>query len=161
MPNKEATQEIVQALEQIVDGGCLDIDRVWSKDPESEKDSHVYLRSSVLEGPIEIETYDPDGTMCRWLEAMDAIAENNGFYPKPMALSVISNAMEDHDKLTTLMDDNASIEKVAMRLTMEVGDECFSGLNIVLTFIIYQRDKDDVLVGIHLLDLFAYDTAES
>ena len=29
------------------------------------------------------------------------------------------------------------------------------------TFIIYRRDSEGVLCGVHLLDLFAYDTAES
>ena len=154
------SQEMVQALEQIIDGGTLTIEQVWSSE-EAEQEYQLFLSSSVLEGAMEIEPDDEGYTMYEWLEAMVAIAENNGFQPKPLATSIIATAMDDHEKLTTILDDDDRVEMAVMRLTMEVGEECFSGMNISLSFIIYRRDSEGVLCGVHLLDLFAYDTAES
>ena len=108
---------------------------------------------------MEIDDATTDTTMYQWLEAMEAIAENNGFQPKPLATSIIATAMDDHEKLTAILDDDDRVEMAVMRLTMEVGEECFSGMNISLSFIIYRRDSEGVLCGVHLLDLFAYDAA--
>lgn len=155
------SQEMVQALEQIIDGGCLYIDQVWFKDLEDGPSPSFYINSSVLEGAMEIDDATTDTTMYQWLEAMEAIAENNGFQPKPLATTIIATAMDDHEKLTTILDDDDRVEMAVMRLTMEVGEECFSGMNISLSFIIYRRDSEGVLCGVHLLDLFAYDTAGS
>ena len=154
------SQEMVQALEQIIDGGTLTIEQVWSSE-EAEQEYQLFLSSSVLEGAMEIDDATTDTTMYQWLEAMEAIAENNGFQPKPLATSIIATAMDDHEKLTAILDDDDRVEMAVMRLTMEVGEECFSGMNISLSFIIYRRDSEGVLCGVHLLDLFAYDTAES
>ena len=160
MSQQDTYQEMVQALEQIVDGGVLSIDQVWFKETGEDITPRFYLNSSVLEGAMEMDEDTSDTTMYQWLEAMEAIAQNNGFEPKPLAISAIATIIDDQEKLTTILDDDDRVEKVALRLTMEVSEECFSGMNISLSLVIYRRDEEGVLCEVHLLDVFAYDTAE-
>lgn len=150
------SQEMVQALEQIIDGGILSIDQVWDRDPE-DQEYHIYLNSSLLEGAMELEVDDEGHIMYEWLEAMASIAENNGYEPSTLAIEHIRSVMDGSHKLTTLFEDDDRVERVVMKLTMEVDDECFSGMDIVLSLLMFRRDEEGVLVAIHLLDVFAYD----
>lgn len=150
------SQEMVQALEQIIDGGTLTIEQVWSSE-EAEQEYQLFLSSSVLEGAMEIEPDDEGYTMYEWLEAMVAITENNGYAPSPLCIEHIRSVMDGSYKLTSLFENDDRIEKVSMRLSIDIDEECFSGMNIVLTLHMQRRDYEGVLVGIHLMDIYAYD----
>ena len=106
---------------------------------------------------MELEVDDEGHIMYEWLEAMASIAENNGYKPSTLAIEHIRSVMDGSHKLTSLFENDDRIEKVSMRLSIDIDEECFSGMNIVLTLHMQRRDYEGVLVGIHLMDIYAYD----
>ena len=150
--------EIVQALEQIMDGGKLSIDKVWSADPNDEQAYRIYLNSSMLEGAMELEVDDEGYLLFEWLEAMVAIAENNEYEPSPVAVNHIRAILEDSHNLESLMEEDERIEKVSVKLSFEVDDECFSGMNLQLSMTMHRRNPEGVLEEIVLMDVYGYDT---
>lgn len=148
-------EDLVQAVEQIIDEGTISVQRVWDKD--SDEDSHMLFSSSMMDDLSPMDPEDEETSMTAWLEAMVAVCEEYDMVFNNFSIDNILKAINHSDTLLDLLEED-SVEKVALKLSLEVSEECFSGANITLTYSVFKKDSEDVLAEIVLMDLFAYAT---
>ena len=148
-------EDLVQAVEQIINDGVISVQRVWEKD--SDEDSQMFFSSSMVEDSTPMNPDDEETSMGAWLEAMVAVGEEHDILFNNFAIDNIIKAINHADTLLDLLEEDNN-EKVALKLTMEVSEECFSGVNIILTYSVFKKDSEGVLGEVMLMDLFAYAT---
>lgn len=147
-----ANQAIVQAVEQIIDGGLISVENVWDKESDS---SYMLVSSSMYDGKREIDEDEEETSIGAWLEAMIAVCEENEINFNTLAVDTMIRLINTSDYLLDQLEED-DVEKVSMKLTLEVDTELFSGVNLILTYSIYKLDEEGVLGESVVMDTYAY-----
>lgn len=147
-----ANQAIVQAVEQIIDGGLISVENVWDKESDS---SYMLVSSSMYDGKREIDEDEEETSIGAWLEAMIAVCEENDINFNTLAIDTMIRLINTSDYLLDQLEED-DVEKVSMKLTLEVDTELFSGVNLILTYSIYKLDEEGVLGESVVMDTYAY-----
>lgn len=147
-----ANQTIVQAIEQIIDGGLISVENVWDKESDS---SYMLVSSSMYDGKREVDEDEEETSIGSWLEAMVAVCEENDINFNDLSIDSIIRFINTSDYLLDLLEED-DVDKVSMKLTLEVDPELFSGVNLILTYSIYKLDEENVLGEVVIMDTYAY-----
>lgn len=147
-----ANQAIVQAVEQIIDGGLISVENVWDKESDS---SYMLVSSSMYDGKREVDEDEEETSIGAWLEAMIAVCEENEINFNTLAIDTMIRLINTSDYLLDQLEED-DVEKVSMKLTLEVDPELFSGVNLILTYSIYKLDEEEVMGESVIIDTYAY-----
>ncbi len=147
-----ANQAIVQAVELIIDGGLISVENVWDKERDS---SYMLVSSSMYDGKLEIDEDEEETSVGAWLEAMIAVCEENEINFNTLAIDTMIRLINTSDYLLDQLEED-DVEKVSMKLTLEVDPELFSGVNLILTYSIYKLDEEGVMGESVVMDTCAY-----
>lgn len=147
-----ANQAIVQAVEQIIDGGLISVENVWDKESDS---SYMLVSSSMYDGKREVDEDEEETSIGAWLEAMIAVCEENEINFNTLAIDTMIRLINTSDYLLDQLEED-DVEKVSMKLTLEVDSELFSGVNLILTYSIYKLDEEEVMGESVIMDTYAY-----
>lgn len=147
-----ANQAIVQAVEQIIDGGLISVENVWDKESDS---SYMLVSSSMYDGKREVDEDEEETSIGAWLEAMIAVCEENEINFNTLAIDTMIRLINTSDYLLDQLEED-DVEKVSMKLTLEVDPELFSGVNLILTYSIYKLDEEEVMGESVIMDTYAY-----
>ena len=147
-----ANQAIVQAVEQIIDGGLISVENVRDKESDS---SYMLVSSSMYDGKREVDEDEEETSIGAWLEAMIAVCEENEINFNTLAIDTMIRLINTSDYLLDQLEED-DVEKVSMKLTLEVDPELFSGVNLILTYSIYKLDEEEVMGESVIMDTYAY-----
>lgn len=147
-----ANQAIVQAVEQIIDGGLISVENIWDKESDS---SYMLVSSSMYDGKREVDEDEEETSIGAWLEAMIAVCEENEINFNTLAIDTMIRLINTSDYLLDQLEED-DVEKVSMKLTLEVDPELFSGVNLILTYSIYKLDEEEVMGESVIMDTYAY-----
>lgn len=150
-----ANQAIVQAVEQIIDGGLISVENVWDIWDKENGSSHMLVSSSMYDGKREIDEDEEETSVGAWLEAMIAVCEENDINFNTLAIDTMIRLINTSDYLLDQLEED-DVEKVSMKLTLEVDPELFSGVNLILTYSIYKLDEEGVMGESVIMDTYAY-----
>lgn len=150
-----ANQAIVQAVEQIIDGGLISVENVWDIWDKENGSSRMVVSSSMYDGKREIDEDEEETSVGAWLEAMIAVCEENDINFNTLAIDTMIRLINTSDYLLDQLEED-DVEKVSMKLTLEVDPELFSGVNLILTYSIYKLDEEGVMGESVIMDTYAY-----
>ena len=146
--------DISQAVAQVIDGGYLTIRLTWVKDEEKmsmEYSSHLTSEAMVLEVDHDTPTIDD------WFKEMVEQAECEEGKLNPIAVNSIQWHIDHLDDLLDYMESSDEVKEAYIELTLESGEETFSGLQVHMSYGVGRVFKESaILVGSELLGIYAY-----
>lgn len=145
---------ISQAISQVVDGGYLTIRLTWVKGADKmsmEYSSHLTSEVIVLEVDHDTPTID------EWFKEMVDQAECEEGRLNPIAVNSIQWHIDHLDDLLDYMESSPEVKETYVELTIESGEETFSGLQVRMSYGVGRVFKEtSILVGSELLGISAY-----
>ena len=146
--------DVSQAISQVVDGGYLTIRLTWVKGDDKtsmEYSSHLTSEVMVLEVDHDTPTIDD------WFKEMVEQAAGEEGKLNPIAVNSIQWHIDHLDDLLDYMESSDEVKEAYVELTLESGEETFSGLQVHMSYGVGRVFKESaILVGSELLGIYAY-----